>query len=91
MAKDNPLVTNEQLETLLSRATGLSQTQRNTMYEALVFVRRTYERERAAQAAAPVDDIEWIITRYFFQIERGQDTHLDRINEWLGQVSPVEE
>jgi hypothetical protein len=39
----------------------------------------------------PVDDIEWIITRYFFQVERGQDQRLDRIYDWLDQVKPVDE
>jgi hypothetical protein len=65
------------------------------MYEALVFVRGTYERERAAQAAPPIDDIEWIVSRYsgtlWVQVERGQDGRIDRINEWLDQVKPLEE
>lgn len=85
------LITNKQLQTLLSRAKGMSKDNRDTMWEALVFVRGTYERERGAQAAPPIDDIEWIVSRYFFQIERGQDAHLDRINEWLDQVKPLEE
>jgi len=40
---------------------------------------------------APVDDIEYIIARYFFQVERGQDERLDRINAWLDRVKPLED
>ena len=43
-----------------------------------------------ASAATPVDEIEWIISRYFFQIERGENAPLDRINAWLDQVKPLE-
>lgn len=39
----------------------------------------------------PVDDIEYIIARYFFQVERGQNEHLDRINAWLDKIKPIEE
>jgi hypothetical protein len=42
-----PLVTNKQLQTLLARARDMSKDNRDTMWEALVFVRGTYERERA--------------------------------------------
>lgn len=46
-----PLITNKQLQTLLDRAKGTQgvpgKTNRDTMYEALIFVRGTYERERA--------------------------------------------
>jgi hypothetical protein len=42
-----PLITNKQLQTLLARAKGMSKDNRDTMWEALVFVRGTYERERA--------------------------------------------
>jgi len=41
-----PLITNKQLQTLLSRAKGMSKAHQDTMWEALVFVRGTYERER---------------------------------------------
>ena len=44
-----PLVTNEELETLLSSAKGMRKADRDTMYEVLVFVRGMYERERAAR------------------------------------------
>jgi hypothetical protein len=42
-----PLITNKELQALLSRAKGMSQDNRDTMWEALIFVRGTYERERA--------------------------------------------
>lgn len=58
--KIDPLVTNEQLTMLLSRARGMSKTNRDTMYEALVFVRGTYERERLKGRWVPVvhDDLD---------------------------------
>jgi hypothetical protein len=43
---DDPLITNEQLKELLGRARGMDKTHRDTMWEALIFVRGTYERER---------------------------------------------
>jgi hypothetical protein len=86
-----PLITNKQLRALLARANGMSKANQDTMWEALVFVRGIYERERIALTAIPIDDIEWIISRYFFQIERGQDARLDRINEWLDQAKPLEQ
>jgi hypothetical protein len=49
MTEPTPLITNKQLQTLLSRAKGMSKDNRDTMWEALVFVRGTYERERAAR------------------------------------------
>lgn len=39
----------------------------------------------------PIDDIEYFMTRYFFQVERGQNERLDRIFEWLNQVKPLVE
>lgn len=42
-----PLITNKQLQMLLARAKGMSKDNRDTMWEALVFVRGTYERDRA--------------------------------------------
>lgn len=44
---DAPLITNRELDALLNRAKGMSDTNRDTMYEALVFVRGTYERRIA--------------------------------------------
>jgi cell division protein FtsB len=45
------MITNKQLQALLSRAKGMSKTHRDTMWEALIFVRGTYERERSARDA----------------------------------------
>lgn len=45
--------------------------------------------KRAAQI--PIDDIEYIIARYTFHVERGQSEQLDRVNAWLDKVKPLEE
>ncbi len=41
--------------------------------------------------SVPLDDIAWVIARYTFLIERGQDAALDRVNDWLDIVKPREE
>ena len=58
-----PLITNEQLKTLLARAKGMSKDNRDTMWEALVFVRGTYERERIA-AWQPVNPVSMVNDEY---------------------------
>lgn len=69
----DPLITNKQLQMLLARAKGMSKGNRDTMWEALVFVRGTYERERRdgrvaslkiELAAALADLIEYRRNRY---------------------------
>lgn len=41
------------------------------------------------EQAPPLDDLESVITRYTFQVERGKDEALDRVMAWLDRVKPV--
>ena len=73
MSAPAPLVTNKQMQTLLSRAKGMSKANRDTprrsapagqaKWEALVFVRGTYERERIT-AWQPVNPISMVNDEY---------------------------
>lgn len=41
-------------------------------------------------AGVPLDDLESVIARYTFQVERGKDEALDRVMAWLNKVKPLE-
>lgn len=90
MSEPKPIISNKELEALASRMSGVTQTNIDTAYEGLVFVRGTYERilaDRQEEVSKAVERITAFAKRYHATCSVDAawllQLDFDRIDAWL--------
>lgn len=82
-------MTNEEIYAVVERTfSAYDQETRNKIYVSHVELAEAMRLEQ--EQSVPIDDIEYVIARYTFRVERGELEQLDRVNAWLDKVRPLE-